>query len=271
MVLNRFRGGERERIHTNVFIAKKIVANLLAPLPFCLLVLLSGIFLLWATRRRKAGKILVTLGALLMLLFGYGVAPSALLKPLERKYAPISSVEGLGDVKYIVVLGGGSGVDPALPLSTFLSKESLFRLSEGVRLYNLLPQSKLIFTGGGFPGIVAVAEVMAETAREFGVAPGRIVVEPLARDTVEHPFYVEKIVNNERFILVTSAVHMPRAMAMFEKKGLHPVPAPTDFRVKQGEAVTPGSFFPGADSLENTRCAIHEYLGILWGRMLSQI
>ena len=124
----------------------------------------------------------------------------------------------------------------------------------------------------GFEGITPVAEVMADTAVGWGVDHKNIVVEKEAADTKDHVTYVKKIVGEEPFILVTSASHMPRAMALFRKHGMEPIPAPTDYMVKEREGgLTPGVFFPGAGSLEKAERAVHEYLGLVWAWLRGQI
>jgi uncharacterized SAM-binding protein YcdF (DUF218 family) len=255
-----------------VFLAKKILGPLLAPLPFCLLVLLSGIFLLWATRRQKAGKTLVTLGTVLLCLFSYSMVSDKLLKPLEQQYPPVLTFEQLQNIKWIVVLGGGSSVDPGLPHSSFLSKASFARMAEGIRIHNQIPNSKLIFTGGsGFSGFTPVAEIMAKVAIEFGVKPAKIIIESKSTDTKDHPLYMKALIGSDKFILVTSASHLPRAMALFTKAGMHPVAAPTDFMASSREALSPRVFFPCTESLQKAERAIHEYLGLAWAKLRSQI
>ena len=99
-----------------------------------------------------------------------------------------------------------------------------------------------------------------------------IVLETKATDTKDHPIYVKEIIGKDRFILVTSASHMPRAMGLFRKHGMEPIPAPTDYMVKEREGgLSPGMFFPSAGSLEKAERAIHEYLGMMWGKIRSQI
>ena len=216
---------------------------------------------------------LVTISILLLGFFSYGAVSDMLARPLEQEYKPIADFGALKGVKWIVVLAGGSGVDHALPLSTYLTEASLVRLSEGVFLHNRLPQTKLIVTGrSGFEGITPVAEVMADTAREWGVKPADIIIEAEATDTKDHPIYVKKIVGSDKFVLVTSASHMPRSMALFRAQGMAPIPAPTDYMVKQREGgLTPGDFFPNAGALEKAERAIHEYLGMVWGKVRGQI
>jgi len=83
---------------------------------------------------------------------------------------------------------------------------------------------------------------------------------------------VKEIVGKDKFILVTSAAHMPRAMGLFRKQGMEPIPAPTDYMAGEREGgLRLGMFFPSAGSLEKAGSAIHEYLGMVWGKLRSQI
>jgi len=90
------------------------------------------------------------------------------------------------------------------------------------------------------------------------------------KDSKDQAREVENIVNDERFILVTSAAHMPRVMVLFKKQGLAPIPAPTDYRIKTRQSINPGMFFPSASNLLNAENAIHEYLGMIWAKLRGQ-
>lgn len=255
-----------------IFFIKKVMSPLLSPLSMSLFLALVGLFCLWATRKQKAGKILMTLSAVLLGGFSYGGVTDMLVAPLEQAYPPITDVEELTDVKWIVVLGGGAEVDPDLPPSTYLPGAALMRVSEGVYLHNRLPETKLVFTGRGtFKGVKPEAEVMASTAVQWGVKQDDIRLETEAKDTKDHPVYVKKIVGRDPFILVTSAVHMPRAMALFKNQGMMPIAAPTAYRVQKREALTPGVFFPNIGALKSAEMAIHEYTGLIWAWLRGQI
>ncbi len=82
---------------------------------------------------------------------------------------------------------------------------------------------------------------------------------------------IYKIVKKDRFILVTSALHMPRAMAMFNKHEMNPVPAPIRFIVKGQRKLTPNSFFPTVEGLAKSGLVIHEYLGFAWAKIKGQL
>ena len=256
-----------------IFLAKKIVSPFLNPLSVGLLIALVGLLFLWFTRRQKTGKVFVTIAFGLLGFFSYGAVSDMLARPLEQEYPPITELQAYKGIKWIVVLGGGSTAIPGLPVSTYLAAASLFRVSEGVYIHNRLPETKLILTGvSRFDGITPMAEVMGDVAVEWGVEPEDIVLEKKAKDTKDHAIYVKKIVGKDKFILVTSASHMPRAMALFRGQGMEPSAAPTDYMVRKREGgVGLGMFFPSAGSLEKVEIAIHEYLGIIWGKVRGQI
>ena len=130
------------------------------------------------------------------------------------------------------MLGGGHVSDPRLPANSQISAAALGRVVEGVRLYKAIPGSKLLLSGGAVFDPVPEAEVMARIAVLLGVKPQDISLEPDSRDTADEAEIIAKMIGRERFILVTSASHMPRSMALFRKRGLQPIPAPTDFQVR---------------------------------------
>ncbi|HEY5497457.1 MAG TPA: ElyC/SanA/YdcF family protein, partial [Syntrophales bacterium] len=100
-----------------------------------------------------------------------------------------------------------------------------------------------------------------------GVSDNDVVRENKSLDTADQAKLISSIVGRNRFILVTSAIHMPRSMALFRKFGMNPIPAPTNYMVVKQSRFHPRAFFPGSDSLRKTEAAIHEYLGLIWMRI----
>ncbi|RZB29688.1 MAG: hypothetical protein SRB1_01968 [Desulfobacteraceae bacterium Eth-SRB1] len=254
-----------------MFLFKKIVAPLLFPLSIILEILIAGVFLLWFTRRQKTGKMLVFAGVVLLALFSYGSIADICLKPLEYKYPPLVELQTFSDVKWVVVLGGGHNSDPKLPVTGQIGNSSLSRLLEGVRIHKKLPASKLILSGSGVYDPVSNAVVMADVAKIMRVGDNRIVLEELSKDTKDQARLIHKIVGDERFILVTSASHMPRSIALFQKLGMKPIPAPTDYLIKESQGISPHIFFPNADSLRKMERVFYEYLGLAWAWIRGQI
>jgi len=257
-----------------MFVVKKIVGVALLPLPLSLALLLAGLLFLWFTRRQALGRWLITIAALILLLASLRSIPYLLLKPLESSYPPIADLRGslpepLAQVKWIIVLGGGHHPGGNLPITSSLSAISLTRLAEGARLHAMIPGSTLILSGGG-SGEGSDAAAMAHVAGLFAVSPSDVVQDSLSEDTEAQARFISTLVGRDRVILVTSAVHMPRAMGLFRKAGIDPIPAPTDYLLRSGP-VTARNFYPTAEALEQTRTAVYEYLGIAWGTLRGKL
>jgi len=254
-----------------MFLFKKIVAPLFFPVPLCLEILLLGLILLWFTKKQKAGKIVVSIGVGLTMIFSFGTFQDILLRSLENKYPPLINLQKVDDVKWVVVLGGGHTSDPELPVTDQISKSSLSRLVEGIRIHRNLPVSKLILSGGGGFDPVPNARIMADVASVLGVNETDMILEPDSKDTKDEAVLIQKIVGNEKLILVTSASHMPRSMALFKKRGMQPIPAPTDHTIKRRQRISPGVFFPASGNIRNAERVFYEYLGLAWAKLRGQI
>lgn len=128
-----------------LFTLKKVIGNMLLPLPLILLIIGAGLALLWFSRFQKTGKIFISIGWLALLLLSLQPIADRLLRPIESTYPTWNNSQ---KVDYIVVLGGGYTWNPQWAPSSNLINNSLPRLNEGIRLWRENPGSKLIFTGG---------------------------------------------------------------------------------------------------------------------------
>jgi uncharacterized SAM-binding protein YcdF (DUF218 family) len=255
-----------------VFMVKKILSLFLYPVPLGLAISILGLFCLWASQRQRLGKILVTLGTCVLLIFSFAFISGKILAPLERQYPALLHPEALTRTgervsqspKWVVVLGGGHVSDPRLPVTSQVSPPTLVRTIEGVRIYQALPGSKLLFSGGRVYDPLPEAASMAKIARVLGVNASDIILEPDSRDTADQAAHLAKVLGHQPFILVTSALHMPRAVALFKKYGMQPIPAPTNYLHHETQGFDPGRFLPQVGPLGQTTAALHEYLGLAW-------
>jgi uncharacterized SAM-binding protein YcdF (DUF218 family) len=254
-----------------MFLLKKIVSPLFLPLSFFLALFLLGLFFLWLTKKQKTGKIILSFCVLFFILLSYGVIANHLLYTLERKYPSILNVDRIKGTRYIVVLGGGASFDEDISASSQLSGESLQRVVEGIRLYNLLPGSQLILSGGTAFGNITDAEAMKQVALELGVQENDILMESDSLDTKDEAKLIKTIVGDKPFVLVTSAYHMKRSIALFKKQGLNPVSAPAVHYIKKRQPLSPGSFFPSYNNIKYADILVREKLGIAWAKLRGQI
>ena len=255
-----------------------VLKTLLLPSTLLLALLLS-VYLLLLRQGPKARwpRRLLLFATLFYYLLSITPTADLISAPLETKYKPIVSPEKIKGIKAIVVLGGG--VQPAGRLWPIdqVSGSTAFRLLEAVRLYRLMDSPYIIVsTGKASPFLqdYTECEIMAEFLKLTWIPNELIVQENRSRNTYENGKYTVALLKEkglgDDFILVTSSMHMPRAMAVFLKLGVNPIPAPTDFKSSPGN-YTILSFFPDVGNIGRFTSAIYEYLGLIWYRINGYI
>ena len=251
------------------FTLTKIVQSLLLP-PSGLLILMAIGFLV-VGKKRILGMLCIASGFLLLYALCISPVSNALIQPLESVYAPFVYTKDL-DAQAIVVLSGGAR-EPSVPgLLPEPNDYSLERLVYGVALSRKLRLPLLLVGGSGDSGRPQLleAEAMARTAISIGVPVKDIVVENSVRNTHESAKAVKRLLNKSRIILVTSAAHMKRSVAMFKKEGVDIVPAPTGYRTDR-HALTGYSFIPRIENLSTSSLALSEYLSYRWYAMRGDL
>ena len=219
------------------------------------LILLAAVLaaVLW---RRPIGRKLAGVTVVLFLLFGLAPLGNLLLNPLERRFEIPASI---ADVDGIIVLSGSEQVRLSEIYSQPQLSEAGDRLTTFLMLAAAHPEARLVHTGA-FQSHIARTLILS-----VGVAPSRVVFEDRARNTCESAPAARDLIApgpGERWLLVTSAVHMPRAVACFRAIDWDVIPYPTDFRT----GATPWSY----DLLGNLAAldiAAHEWLGLLYYRL----
>lgn len=270
-----------------LFVLKKALSRLLFPLPLTLLTMIVGLILCRYPRHKRVGRALTTGGLLLLLLFSSEVVGVALLKPLEDRYPPFGPVQAAqvapDEVRYIIVFAGCVRSFQEHPITRQVGGAPLARLVEGIRIHHLYPESVLVLSGGLNCTQDAPVETLTNYrfAIEMGVPAERIMVERASLDTEDQVRLLSEMLGpqmapGERFILVTSAAHMPRSIMLFHRLGLEPIPAPTDYHtglygIFSRESIGAESFYPNAGSLEKTENAFYEFLGLLWARVSGEL
>ena len=259
-----------------MFFLRKFIAATLFPAALCAELMVIGLFFLLMTRRKILGKIFLSAGILIFLLVSQNVVSDALLRPLESTYPALQEPGRIASkspksIRWIVVLGGGYSFDPDLPITSRLSPASIYRLIEGIRLLRRFPRSRLILSGGTIWNKESDGKGFQRLDIALGVDKQRIILEEKSRTTRDQAVYIKKIIGNDRLVLVTSASHMPRAMAMFQKEEMNPIPAPTDHRVSKNPSPVYMRLIPNADALVKSKRSFYEYLGLAWAKLRGDI
>lgn len=220
-----------------------------------------AIFTLWITRSHRRAR---SLGAVILAgLWLLGTRPVAemLLRPLEgRAASPSSSTLRAQGVRHVVVLMGGSFSLRGDLLSSGVGGSSLHRFLGGVELCARLgDRCRLIFSGSASDQLPNSIDAVTLQQLAHLLFPNReILAETRSQRTVDHPANVGALVGHDPFVLVTSAVHMPRALRAFRRAGLSPIPHAVEFQVHGNYQWD--DWMPSGGNLETVDTALKEYL-----------
>ena len=246
-----------------MFVLKQILKALLLP-PTPWLLMLLAVLIFW---RRPWARKLLLITFLLILALHSGPVNSALRYPLESRYPPLLDPHEAGTYDAIVVLTGG--MIPAGGLIAFPSiDEFMFRrLDEAWRLHRLQPKPIIVSGGHANPFTPNKDEnkIACDYLIRWGVPKSDVIGEEQSRDTFESAVETQKLLRNKgwrRYLLVTSAIHMPRSMLVFAARTPDPIPAPADFSLGEFQ-LTPLDLFPNEQAARKLFMTIHEYLGLI--------
>lgn len=229
---------------------------------------------LLALRRGRLGAARGLLGATPALLLALAVLPlgDLLLLPLERSHPPAPP---LGEVAGILVLGGSEDVEPALAWGLPLANDAGDRLIAAAALARRFPEAPVLLIGGSgalLGAAVPEARLSQRVLLDLGVAPERLLLEERSRTTAENAAFSLPLAPAGRsgsWVLVTSAFHMPRAMATFCAAGWTGLVAwPTDHR-SLGGAIRPDWDLAG--HLAGLNLAAREWIGWLAYRVTGRL
>ena len=251
-----------------LFLLKKFIGNLLMPLPVTLLLLLWALLLLLRRKTRWFGILIVFIATALLFVCSYPPLSNPVVARFEAQVPGYR--QDHGPIDYVAVLGSWHQSAGNQPVTSELSPTAIVRLAEGIRVYRLNPDSKLIFTGySGLPADrVPYPEKLRELAVALGVPEEDILLLNGPRDTAEEAELIAATFPGAGLVLVTSAAHMPRALGLFRGAGLDPIPAPTEHLAKPAASWWT---FPDGQTLARSESWAHERLGLLWARLMGQV
>jgi uncharacterized SAM-binding protein YcdF (DUF218 family) len=251
-------------MHFDGFMLMAFAERLCEPFVVSLLLLVAGLLTARIAARRRLGTWMAAASSVLLLMIAYGAPFDLLARRLEGRYHPLANLDAVREVRWIVVLGGGHLATTDLPPLSQLNNTSLFRMVEAVRLHRMLPATHILFSGGRTFDSVADADVSSAAALSLGVAPDELSLSAAPRSTAEEMACVRSIIGAAPFIMVTAAMHMPRAMLLAERAGLHPVPSPTDYRGSVPGRSVWLDLLPRAGAPLLASAVTHELVGLAW-------
>lgn len=247
------------------FALSKIVGFFITPSNAIAAVCAIGALLL-LLRRQRAGSLVLTFGILLLLVFGYSPAGNVLTLALTERF-PAWQQDGR-DPDGIIVLGGAINQEASVARGTIEMGGAAERMTSTVELAKRFPNARVVFTGGSsnlMENPLSEAPIAGEWLQRFGVAADRITLESASRTTDENAVFTRRILMpkpGERWLLVTSAFHMPRAIGAFRAAGFDVEAYPVDWRTR-GWRDAGEPFDLLSAGLSRTDDAVHEWTGLI--------
>jgi uncharacterized SAM-binding protein YcdF (DUF218 family) len=248
------------------FILSKTVGVLLLPINLLMVLALAGV-LLSLTRFALMGRRLMIASIALLAICAFTPLGNVLLYPLESRFPPWSAAQAAPDG--IVVLGGPIDADLSVAHDAPVIRSAPDRIVAAAALARKYPNTRIVFSGGNanlFDNDAREADYAALLFESLGVDKTRVLMDRRSRNTYENALFSKELAApkpGERWLLITSAFHMPRSIGLFRKVGFAVEPYPVDWRVGRS-ASDILAFTPLAtDGLGRIDAAVREWLGLV--------
>ena len=254
------------------FLLSKTVGNMVAPANFLIgLGLLGAILLL--TRFATLGRRLMVTALVLLAICAFSPLANFVLYPLEQRFPKWDSSRG--DPDGIIVLGGSLDADLSAAHGVTVISGAADRIVSAATLAHRYPNARLVYTGGS-PNVLnndaKEADYATALFQGLGIAKSRLTMERLSRNTRENAEFTRDLVKpkpGERWLLVTSAYHMPRSMGLFRKAGFPVEAYPADWKVGTKEDLL--KYYVNANAgLARIDLGAREWLGLIANRLTGK-
>jgi uncharacterized SAM-binding protein YcdF (DUF218 family) len=219
------------------------------------------------TRWVSVGRRLLISSAVVLAIIGFSPLGKLLLYPLEQRFPPWDSTRGAPDG--IIVLGGAIDPDLSVAKGRAVFGHAADRIVAAAALARQYPNARIVFSGGNANLVsddsAREADYAISVFESLGIAGRRLLVERSSRNTQENAQFSKAVANpkdGERWLLVTSAFHMPRAIGLFRKAGFPVEPYPVDWRVGGGADLLRFSQI-ALGGLDRTDIAVREWIGLV--------
>jgi uncharacterized SAM-binding protein YcdF (DUF218 family) len=246
--------------------------------PIGLAILLTLVAIVFIKRKPRLARQCMISAVAILWLSSTELVSNQIVRSLEVQNLPST----LPNQSMMVVLGGAT-LPPLAPRQSPEVNEAGDRVLYAAKLYREGKAPKILLSGGRIAWRgkePPEADDMSTLLQAMGVPKSAILLEPNSLNTRENAVNVQKILKSlgiNDFLLVTSAIHMPRSLMIFRKLGMKPIAAPTDFQVTTQSLDLPTAeakllaLVPDALALKNTTAALKEYVGIFVYRLKGWI
>jgi uncharacterized SAM-binding protein YcdF (DUF218 family) len=252
------------------FALSKTVAFLFLPSNLLIILGLAGALLV-ATRWRRAGLGILVASTALLAAAGFLPIGSALIHILETRFPAWNDARGAPDG--IVILGGAISSKLSRAYGRPVIENDSGRIVALAQLVRAYPDARIVYSGGNadfFAPGVPETEFVRPLLEGFGIPRERVILEGRSRNTAENAAFTKELVNpkrTERWLLVTSAVHMPRAIGCFRQAGFQVEAYPVGWRTTQRLELMEWTLSAGLHRLD---LAAYEWIGLLAYRLTGR-
>jgi len=254
------------------FVLSKTLGYLVVPSNLVMAIGLAGLVLL-CTRFRRLASWLIVSSLVLIALLGYSPVGRMLLLLLEDRFPPWDASRG--PPTGIVVLGGAISAEVSVARGVVALNGAAERITVAAELAHRYPDARIIFSSGSGsldPTAPLEAPLAVQELVALGVAHDRITADEQSRNTIENAVFSRLLADpkpGERWLLVTSASHMPRAIAVFRAAGFAVEAYPVNWRTR-GWRDAAQLFGSLAEGLTITDAAVHEWVGLAAYRLTGR-
>jgi len=255
------------------FVISKIVAWFLSPINIISLLIILGVITFIISLKhgktfiKKSYQTMFATAFIIILCFATMPIGHWLVQPLEERFIKTSPIPP--DIDGIIVLGGSINVDMSYERNQIHLNNYGGRLLAFIDLAHNFKYATLLYTGGNSSlinnGGKTEAEIARNVLRKTGIKTNRIIFEDQSRNTFENVIYSKKMINpqpNEKWLLITSAIHMPRSIGIFKKQKWNVIPHPVDFQTFPGEQ-TINKNIDIENNMRITKSAMKEWVGLI--------
>lgn len=245
------------------FILSKTVALLLLPSNLLILLGLAGVGLM-ATRRKRTGTRMAVASVVLLAAAGFLPIGNLLIRPLEARFPEWDASRGAPDE--VVVLGGAISSSLSQDYGEPVLDSDGGRIVAMAKLARAYPNARIVYSGGDASLLgnePPEADFVYPLLDSFGIPRSRVLLEARSRNTAENAVFIKEMVKpkaGERWLVVTSAQHMPRAIGCFRKAGFPVEAYPVGWNTKR--TINPMLGRTLAKGLARLDTAAHEWIGL---------
>lgn len=256
------------------YVLSKVIFYLLMPITLVLLCLLYAFF----KANKGLSKTFIGLGILLIMLFGNGFLVNQVLTVYEYPSTDASSIQNAYDVG-IILTGGMIKNRRAVSQEIFVG-ENADRFLQALRLYKMGKIKKLLISGGNTDLVVMKEDVSSETQEvaklllELGVKSNDLILETKARNTHENAIFTAAILKKnpilgKRFLVFSTAWHLPRVKGCFEKAGVKADYFGTCYLGEATSLTLDSLLMPREQRLHQSYFMVHEWIGFLMYKLVG--